>query len=267
MKISIIVPAYNEEKRIGKTLKAYTEFFDNVSKKERFRYEILVVINNTRDRTEDVVRNFQKKNPHVRFLNLKHRGKGLAITEGFKDALKLDANLLGFVDADMATPPESFYDLVTSIKGYDGAIANRYDAKSKIHPAFTARRAIIAVGFNIFVRGLFFLNYRDTQCGAKIFTRHAIEKIIPHLTIAQWAYDIDLLYLAKREGFRIYSCPTVWYDVEGSKIDLIGTSANMFFAVGQLRILHSPFVRLLLPLKRVIGMLYHYLLARKTHAS
>ena len=123
MKLCIIIPACNEEKRIGRTLKEYCRFF---SKKLKSDFEIIVVINNTNDRTEEIVKNHRKKCRELKYLNLKQGGKGFAVIQGFKEALKKDFDLIGFVDADMATPPRSFYDLIENIKDYDGVIASRY---------------------------------------------------------------------------------------------------------------------------------------------
>ena len=109
MKICIVIPAYNEEKRIGKTLEEYGAFFTNLKNKD-FQYQILVVINNTKDKTEEVVKNISKKYKEINYLNLKPGGKGFAIIEGFKWAIKKDFDLIGFVDADIATGPEAFFD-------------------------------------------------------------------------------------------------------------------------------------------------------------
>src|SRR3972149_6124201 len=123
MKISIIIPAYNEEKRIGKTLQAYSKHFNSLAKGKNLDYEILVVINNTTDRTEEIVKKIQKKNKRIKYLNLKQGGKGYAIIEGFKDALKRKNELIGFVDSDMSTPPEEYARLALQMKNYDGIIA------------------------------------------------------------------------------------------------------------------------------------------------
>ena len=259
MKISIIIPAYNEENRIGDTLEKYSSFFDNTD----LDYELLVVINNTRDKTEEVVRRIQKRYSRIRFLNIREKGKGNAITVGFKDALKRKPEILGFVDADMATKPDSFYRLIVNLKNYDGAIANRYDKNSVIIPEFTFRRMIVAHIFNFIVRTLFMLPYQDAQCGAKAFKRNVIESILKDISITQWAYDIDILYLIKKQRFKIYSCPTEWEDKEGSKIKIIESSLEMLLAVIQLRVLHSRFSSLLQPMKKPIGTIYKFIVNRR----
>ena len=126
MKISIIIPAHNEEKRIEKTLKRYLEFFKNLKKEKRLDFEVIIVINNTKDKTEEIVKKYCKKYKEISYMNFERRGKGFAIIKGFEDSIKRKNDLIGFVDADMSTSPESFYDLIKNIKDSDGILANRY---------------------------------------------------------------------------------------------------------------------------------------------
>ncbi len=227
MKISIIIPSYQEEKRIGKTLKAYCEFF-----KGKLDFEIIVVINNTTDRTEEIVKEYEGYK-EVRYLNLKERGKGNAIKQGFKDALTRQCDLIGFVDADMSTKPNAFYDLIKNIGDCDGIIASRRMKESQSEKGI--KRAIISFTFNTIMKMLFFLNYRDTQCGAKIFKREAVEKIVDELKTLGWVFDIEILYRLKKENLRVKEYPTVWRDVEGGSIKLFTTSWEMLCDLIKLR--------------------------------
>jgi len=252
--ISIIIPAHNEEKRINKTLEEYGKFFSNLKKRKEIKdYEIVVVLNGCKDRTIDVVREAAKKIKEIRHIELERPGKGLAIIEGFKDALKGKAEIIGFVDADLATTPESYYDLIRNIKNYDGIIASRYVKGAVVNPKQTATRIIVSRIFNFLVRNLFFLQYKDTQCGAKVFKRKALEKIVPRLGMTQWAFDIDLLYNAKKENFKIKEHPTFWQNKDNSKLNLRRASLQMFFAIVQLRILNSPFKRIWWFFKPIAG--------------
>jgi len=259
--LSITIPAYNEEKRIGKTLKEYVDFFREKKKnKEIDNFEIVVVANACKDNTVGVVKKIQKKFREVKLLDFEKGGKGFAIKEGFKDALKRRAELIGFVDADLATPPRAFYGLVRHIKDNDAIIGSRYIKGSKIIPKFSFRRIFVAKVFNLLVRGLFLFPYRDTQCGAKLIKRNVLEKVLPKLSMSQWAFDIDLLYNLRKLGFRVKEIPTYWIDVEGSKIKerggLLRASIQMFFAVLQLRILSSCARRFFRFFKPFIGALY-----------
>jgi len=256
-KFSIIIPAYNEEKRIGRTLEVYGSFFSRLKKQKILDTEILVVINNTSDKTEDIVKLCQKKYRVIDYLNFKEGGKGFAIIEGFKYALKnKKVNLIGFVDADMATSPEAYYDLIKNISNNYGIIASRYLPSSKVNPKQKFSRIFISRIFNILVKVLFLLNYKDTQCGAKLFRRKALEKIVPKLGMTQWAIDIDLLYNLKKENLSVKEFPTIWSDKSASKLNTKKASIQMFFAVLQLRILNSPFKRFWKFFEPMVGIVW-----------
>jgi len=246
-KVSIIIPAYNEEKRIGSTLESYSLFFEILRKNGDFDYEIIVVINNTKDKTEDIVRSQIEKNGRIRYLNFEQGGKGFAVIEGFKDALKRDSNLIGFVDADMATAPEAFHFLIKNINQNDGVIASRYIRGARVNPKPTIQRMIASRIFNMLIRVALFMPYRDTQCGAKLFKREALEKTIGKLSMSQWAFDVELLYQFRKNKFNVREIPTKWSDKEYSTIHFAKAGPFMAMSIIRLRLLNSPlngFVRL-----------------------
>lgn len=240
MKLSIIIPAHNEEKRIGNTLKAYSSYFDK-KVSASFSYEIVVVINNTKDNTEAVVRKAKQQNARIRYISYKRGGKGFAVIEGFKDALKRSNDLIGFVDADMATPPEAFDMLISAMHGAEGAIASRWLKESVILKKQTPIGRLKSGVFNFIVRSLFLLPYSDTQCGAKLFSRKSASTIVREVGITRWAFDIEVLYVLKKKKLFVREVPTIWEDKEYTKIRLVNASLEMFLAVVRLRLLHSPF--------------------------
>lgn len=256
LKLAIIIPAYNEEERIGYTLDKYGLYFNELKKRRVLDYEIIVVINNTKDQTEKVVKEKQKKNKNIVCLNFAKGGKGFAIIEGFKEALKRKNDFIGFVDADMATLPKPFSDLVFNIGNQDGLIASRYVYGAKVNPKQSLKRILVSRACNILVRTLFFMPYRDTQCGAKIFRRKVIERILPKLGVTHWGIDIDLLYQAKKNNFKISEFPTIWSDKSGSKIKLQKASFQVFSAIIQLRILNSPAKHFWKVIKPISGVLW-----------
>ncbi len=242
MKISIIIPAHNEEKRIGTTLEHYCTFFEDLKKQHVLDFEIVVVLNGCTDNTLGVVQNAQHKCDAIQIIDLIQAGKGLAIIKGFNDALTRDNDLISFVDADMATSPQAFYDLIDNLEDYDGIIGSRYMYGARvIPPRPLIKRLGSLLVFESLVWLLFRLSYKDLQCGAKIFRRHVIEVIIPHLTITQWVLDIELLYLCKKYGFTIKEFPTIWYDKSGSKLSMLKSGLRMLSSVIALRLRHSPF--------------------------
>jgi dolichyl-phosphate beta-glucosyltransferase len=219
MNISITIPAHNEEGRIGKTLDAYHEFFSQKAKEiEAFSYEFIVVLNGCRDNTLAIVQERSDQFGDIKIIDFAKAGKGLAVKVGFEDALTRKNDLIGFVDADMATRPQQFWDLITNLGKDDGCIAGRYMPGSQIFPKRPpikewGRRLV----YQPFVWLLFGLNYYDHQCGAKLFARRVIQEVVPFLTVTEWAFDVELLYICKKMGFVIKERPTTWYDQVDSK--------------------------------------------------
>lgn len=240
--ISIVIPAYNEEKRIGNTLEEYGKFFNNLKKKKILDSQILIVINNTTDKTPEIVKKYSKKYKIIKSLNFKQGGKGFAIIEGFKHSFKNKKNkLIGFVDADMATSPEAYYELVNNIEDYYAIIGSRYIKGAVVNPKQTWKRIFVSRIFNFLIRVLFLMPFNDTQCGAKIIKREALEKITSELLITKWAFDVDLLYRLQKYRFNVREFPTTWSDREYSKINFMKAGPLMALSIIRLRIVNSPF--------------------------
>jgi glycosyltransferase involved in cell wall biosynthesis len=234
MKISIIIPAYNEEKRIEKTMRAYHQFFSEKQQQQtNLSFELVIVLNGCKDNTIGIVervRNDVSVNTII-IIDMPQAGKGLAIKRGFANALARKNDLIGFVDADMATAPSAFYDIVIKCTDVDGVIASRYMPGARITPERPAyKRWGSRIIYEPYVWLLFGLSYYDYQCGAKLFKRAVIENITPQLTVAQWAFDVELLYLCKKGGYTIIEIPTVWHDQADSKLTLRG-GLRMFGAL------------------------------------
>lgn len=240
-KISIIIPAHNEEHRIEDTLREYYHYFKGLQEQEKIDFEILVVLNGCNDNTASVVQQIMVScGSEIRMLDLKEAGKGLAIIAGFKDALSRPNDYIGFVDADMATEPYYFYELYQEIADHDGVIASRYMSASEIYPP---RPLIKKWGrkliYNQMVRFLFGLHYADVQCGAKLFKRSLVETVVCQMSEGQWAFDVELLYLAKKHGFDVIEVPTVWTDKAGSKLQTFSSGIGMLRSLWKLKKLHN----------------------------
>jgi glycosyltransferase involved in cell wall biosynthesis len=240
MKLAIVMPAYNEERRIGRTLGEYSKEFERLRKAKILDYRLIVVINSTTDNTENVVKKYKKLNKRIAYLNLKEGGKGYAVIQGFKEALKSDFDLIGFVDADMSTLPTEYYRLASQIEHYEGIIASRYLKNARVFPKPTLARRIVSRIYNAFIRILFSFPYRDTQCGAKIFKKYAIEKVINSLFITRWAFDVDLIYNMRKNNFKVKEAPTKWSDSNYSKIHFMRAGPLMALSMIRLRLLNSP---------------------------
>jgi hypothetical protein len=164
---------------------------------------------------------------------------------------------VGFVDADGSTPPEAFEELVRRIGDAGAVIANRWHPESRISPQPWSRRLASRV-FNGVVRVLFGIRITDTQCGAKLMTQKALQDVLPHLGITQWAFDVDLLFQLSRHGHRILEIPTAWHDSAGSHLRVGRASIEMLVAVVRLRLIYSPFRWIVALYDRTLGRLIHH---------
>ncbi len=256
--VLLLIPAYNEEGRIGPVLRDYARFFQ-----EHYegKFQLFVVLNGCRDNTIGVVQKVAAEFPSVHWLEFKEPiNKGGALIEGLK--LAPMADLIGYVDADGATPPRAFLDLVRHIEGYDCVIGSRWLPGAVLHQEQSGKRQFASRVFHFIVQMFFFMNIRDTQCGAKIIRREAVEKIHPKLRIADMAFDINLLYSLKKAGFKILELPTEWTDKVGSKVVLGNTSLSMLLSVVRIRLMYWPWVyRWLGPLRPLEAWIYKKLRA------
>ncbi len=259
----LLIPAYNEEVRIEPVLREFAVFFQgNYSGP----FQLVVVLNGCTDNTLGVVKRVAAEFPCVGWLDFPAAiGKGGALIEGLK--LAGHADLIGYVDADGATPPHAYLDLVKKIGGPDCVIGSRWLPGAVIHQSQTGNRQFASRVFHMIVQTLFWMNIRDTQCGAKVMKRAVAEKIHPALRIADMAFDINLLYSMKHAGFRILEVPTEWTDQAGSKVALGRSSLTMFLSVVRIRLIYSPFYKWLRPLRPLEGWIYKKLRAPQPLAA
>jgi glycosyltransferase involved in cell wall biosynthesis len=255
--LSIVIPAYNEQYRIGKTLDDYLAFFDT---KLKGKYEILVVLNGCKDKTLEIILDYKKHHPNLNYLDIKEAiGKGGALTEGFKIAT---GKIVGFTDADGSTSPKMFlklYDILSNLPQIDCIIGSRNLPQSVVLGR-TSSRKIMTAGFNFGVNFMFNLNIKDTQCGAKLVRKLMIKKIVNNLSIANMAFDVNLLVDIKRNGGQTLEIPITWEDTEDSSINNpIKTSLAMALSVVRLRLIYSPF-KFLYPILNTISRPFYKLL-------
>lgn len=252
MKLSIIVPACNEEKRIGRMLDAYLPFF---AEKYGNDVEFLVVVNGSTDDTDKLVQSYVSDYPQLKCIVDPARiGKGGAVIRGFNEA---KGNLLGFSDADGSTPPKAFQDLVDNIGNSDAIIASRWRKDSIVSPKQPLLRRTASRVFNILTRVMFGLKLTDTQCGAKLFRRESVCNLLSSLGITRWAFDVDLLFQLRRAGSSISEIPTEWHDVPGSKVQVASVSAEMTAALARLRLIYSPFKWVVTLYDKTLGPFMH----------
>ena len=152
--------------------------------------------------------------------------------------------------------PPAFHDLVKHLSQADCVIGSRWLPGAVLHQEQSGKRQFASRVFHLIVQWLFWMSIRDTQCGAKVMKREAVEKSHPYLRIADMAFDINLLYSLKRAGFRILELPTEWTDKIGSKVTLFRTSLTMFLSALRIRLIYSPLYNWLRPLRPLESWIY-----------
>jgi glycosyltransferase involved in cell wall biosynthesis len=210
MSADIVVPAFNEETRIDRTLRSYRRGLPHAG------VRFLVALDGCSDGTAAIVRSHADRDARVHLLELPKLGKGGVLTEAFRSC---DANWVGFVDADGSTPPSEFLRLIEAARHVDGAIACRRHPAAFTPALRPSGRRFTSIGFAWAVRTLFRLPYLDTQCGAKVMSGDAVRHVLPLLSSSDFLFDVDLLVVAKKLGLQIREVPTVWIDRPGSKLD------------------------------------------------
>jgi glycosyltransferase involved in cell wall biosynthesis len=213
LQYSIIVPAYNERARIGHTLERILEHVQQ----QKWSAEVVVVDDGSRDDTPQIVSRFAAEHPQVRLLqNPGNQGKGYAVRNGMLNA---KGRILLFTDADLSSPISEAAKLFTALeKGADVAIGSRWLDPSLQFQRQSLKRQVMSRAFNLFLRAVLAVPYRDTQCGFKAFTRRAAEAIFPLQRITRWGFDAEIIYLAHRMRLQVVEVPVAWGHDERSTI-------------------------------------------------
>lgn len=230
--LSVVVPAYNEEARVGPTVRRIIEY----CREAEPEYELLIVDDGSSDRTAAVAREAAAGDPRVQLIELgSNRGKGAAVRTGM---LASHGSQVLFSDADLATPIEEVVKLQARLAdGHEIAIASRGLPDSRIEVRQHPVRELMGRSFNLMVRALTLGGIRDTQCGFKLFTRAAADDLFSQASIDGFAFDVEILWLA-RGHYRIAEVPVIWRHIEESKVSAGTDAARMFVDLVRIRLKH-----------------------------
>lgn len=230
---SVIIPAYNEAERIRPTIESV---FDHFSSRPHDRLELIVVDDGSTDNTREVVQSFGNN----RYLSITPErpniGKGFSVKQGM---LASTANRALFMDADGSTPISEFDKLENAFEsGFDVAIGSRSAKGAEIKLHQPLHREMMGRTFNFFVKWLSGLNFEDTQCGFKAFTRHAAADVFIRQKLDGFAFDVEALYLANKLGYKIAEVPIIWTDSPKSKVNTLTDPIRMFADTARVRWMH-----------------------------
>lgn len=223
--ISIVIPAYNEEKRLPATLDAVLAYLDN---KQFAETEVLVVDDGSSDGTASVVRSRAANDARLRLLsNPGNKGKGYSVRHGM---LAAKCEWVLFSDADLSAPIEELDKLVTAVEKENAlvAIGSRALDRSLIQTHQSAFRENAGRIFNLLMRACTGLPFWDTQCGFKLFRHDAAQAVFSRLQLERFGFDAEALFIAQIHKFKTVEVPVRWSHADGTKVSMFGDSLDMF---------------------------------------
>lgn len=230
--ISIVIPAYEEERRLPPTLEQLVRW----RKRCTFPVEILIVVEPGKDRTREIASAAAAREPNLRMLtHEQQRGKGRAVRTGM---LAAQGALVFYMDADLSVPlreVDAFVEYFRAHPEADVLAGNRQHAQSRITRAQSPLRQRLGQSFNLVVRMLGIADVHDTQCGFKAFRRAAAKAIFARQRVDGFAFDVEVLLLAQQLGYRVVDLPVEWVNSDESKVRLFRDSARMLWDAWCLR--------------------------------
>lgn len=227
VQLSIVIPAFNEEGRLPDTLERILAYLNE----RGLSFEVLAVDDGSSDRTPELVKLISARDERVRLLRERHRGKGAAVRAG---ALAARGEIVVFCDADLAHPVEDLTRLPSLLNGAQVAIASR-EGSGATRLGEPVHRHVMGRLFNLVVQTLAVPGILDTQCGLKCFTRAAADDLFGRQTIDGFGFDVELLFLARKLGYRVVQVPITWRHVPASRVDPLRDTIRMLSDVLRVR--------------------------------
>lgn len=230
--VSIVIPAYNEEERIGPTLYEIVNYFRG----REAQFEIIVVDDGSTDQTAEVACQKLSSVSYQILKNSSNRGKGYSVRRG---VLASRGDIVLFVDSDLSTPIEDFKKLELALcDGFDVAIGSRALQTSDIQVHQNILRETMGKIFNVIAQLLSFRDIHDSQCGFKAFKRQAAKTLFERQKLNGFCFDAEILFLAQRMGYRIQEMGVRWHNSPRSKVHIIRDPIKMFRDLFYIRWLH-----------------------------
>ncbi len=228
--ISIVIPAYNEAARLGPTLDRVLNFVHE----QAWVAEVIVVDDGSRDATAEIVRGYSARDPMVRLVqNPGNRGKGYSVRNGVMNA---GGGIVLFTDADLSSPIEEARKLLDAIiAGADVAIGSRWLRSELQTQRQSAARQVMGRAFNLLLRVVLRLDFKDTQCGFKAFRRSAAKTLFPVQKIEGWGFDAEILFLARRLGLTVTEVPVMWGHDDRTRINPLADGLKMALEMFRIR--------------------------------
>lgn len=226
--LSIVIPAHNEETRLPRTLEQVFAFL----KTQAYASEVLIVENGSRDSTLEIAQRYAGQHSNSRVIQTESRGKGLAVRLGM---LAATGEYRFMCDADLSMPIEQVNRfLPPALSDFDVAIGSR-EVPGAVRYGEPLHRHLGGRLINLIIRVLMLPKLQDTQCGFKCFHAEAAEDLFRSQTLQGWSFDIELLFLANRRGYRVVEIPVDWYYRPESKVSAVRDALRMIDDIFRIR--------------------------------
>lgn len=231
--LSVVIPAYNEEKRIGPTLQNILDYLS----KQNYKWELIVSDDGSNDQTVNLSRGLLKDIPYARVIEApRNEGKGSAVRRGM---LAAKGKYVLFSDADLSTPIEEWDQFFQyHSKGFDIVIGSRGLQSSNIEIHQGIIRETMGRTFNAIARIVAFKGINDSQCGFKSFTQESAQRLFKLQKLNGFSFDVELMFLAQKLSYKIYEAPVTWRNSEQTRVKIFSDPIKMFADVLKIRWLH-----------------------------
>ncbi|MDD5217227.1 MAG: glycosyltransferase family 2 protein [Candidatus Omnitrophica bacterium] len=230
--LSVIIPAYNEEKRIGDTIRYMIDYL----RRQNYASEIIVVDDGSRDRTVAVAEKSLADFRHTLLKNEINRGKGYSVRRGM---LEGRGKFLLFSDADMSTPIEEVEGFIRHLEsGEDAVIASRAVLGARVEKHQPFLRENLGRVYNVIARLVAFQTVMDSQCGFKCFKREVARDLFGRQKLERFSFDAEIVYLAQRRGYKLIEKPVIWRDSPAGRVKMLTDPLNMLTDLVRIRWLH-----------------------------
>ena len=228
MHVSVIVPIYNEGNNLKTNIKKIYNYFHH-----KYKFEIIVINDNSSDNSLDIINSLNIKNLKI-LSNNKNKGKGYSIKKGIEFS---SGDIILTTDADLSADIKEFHKLLIKYRtGYEFVVGSRSQKNSKINIKQSMLRMFIGKSFNLIVRIILGLNFKDTQCGFKLYDSKKIKSIIKLCKVNRFCSDVEILFLAKLKNISVYEEGIIWNNQNKSSVNLLTDPINMFIDVIKIRI-------------------------------
>ena len=232
--VDIIIPVYNEEEILPRTITTLTKFLENNLPNNP--WQVTIADNASTDSTQAVSEMLARQHPGVNYLRIPQKGRGRALRTAWLDS---HADIVSYMDADLSTDLSHFPQLIAALEsGSHIAVGSRLSKESQVVRGF--KREFISRGYNLLINSMFFIGLPDAQCGFKAVSRATAQTIVPAIVDNAWFFDTELLVIAEKRGFRMKEIPVTWREDPDSRVKIMQTSLEDLKGLARLRLRGIP---------------------------